>query len=240
MKEQDMYRTLAKYYDAIYHWKDYELEAKEIIECISKNKQSHGNDLLDVACGTGSHLKYLSEKFNCTGIDLNSGILEIAREKLPELEFFEADMTNFDLHKQFDIITCLFSSIGYILTKEKLASAFEQFAKHMKKGGLLIIEPWLSKDIYKTGSPHMTTYSSDDLKIARLNISELNGDISYFEMHYLIAERDKKVQHFVDKHELAMFPIELLIELMEKNGFETQFVKEGLFEVRGLLIGVKE
>ena len=235
-----MYRTLAKYYDAIYHWKDYEKEVKEIFEYIFKYKLSEGNELLDVACGTGSHLKYLSEKFQCTGIDLNSGILDVARKKLPKIEFIEADMSGFNLEKQFDVITCLFSSIGYILTKENLARTFLQFANHLKKGGVLLVEPWLTKDIYRTGSPHMTTYESNDLKIARLNISELKGDISYFEMHYLIAEREKKVKHFVDKHELAMFPIELLIDMMKENGFKTKFIKEGIFDDRGLLIGVKE
>lgn len=240
MKELQAYRSLAKYYDLIYHWKDYEKEAKQVIDYISKFKHSDSNTLLDVACGSGSHLQYFAESFDCTGIDLNAEIMEIARKKLPEIDFIQADMSDFDLQKNFDIITCLFSSIGYITSKNKLAKTFEQFAKHTKKGGILLVEPWLSKEIYTEGSPHMTTYESNDLKIARLNISELKGDNSYFEMHYLIAEKDRKVQHLIDKHEMAMFPIELLIKLMESNGYKTQFLKEDMFSVRGLLIGVKE
>lgn len=240
MKEQQAYRSLAKYYDLIYHWKDYKKEAKQVIDYISKFKQTEGNTLLDVACGSGSHLQYFADSFNCTGIDLNAEIIEIARKKQPEIDFIQADMSDFNLQKKFDIITCLFSSIGYITSKDKLAKTFEQFAKHMKKGGLLLIEPWLSKEIFTEGTPHMIIYDSKDLKIARLNINEIKDDISYFEMHYLIAEKNRKVQHFVDKHEMAMFPIELLIELMESNGYKTQFLKEDMFSVRGLLVGVKE
>ena len=51
MKKEALYKTLAKYYDLIYTWKDYEKEAKVIKKLISKNKLSTGKQLLDVEQG---------------------------------------------------------------------------------------------------------------------------------------------------------------------------------------------
>lgn len=239
MNEQDMYKQLAKYYDRIYHRKDYEAEVKQLINIISKYKKSAGNDLLDTACGTGAHLIYLNEEYNCTGLDINKEMIEVCKEKGIEAEFVVGDMSKLNLEKQFDIITCLFSSIGYILTKVGLRDTIKGFARHLKAGGILLIEPWLRKEIYRVGTPHMITYDGEDVKIARLNISELDGDISYFEMHYLIAEHNKPIMHIVDKHKLAMFPIDFLLELMKEEGLDARILYEGLFESRGLLIGVK-
>jgi len=240
MKKEALYKTLAKYYDLIYTFKDYKKEAEEIKKLIKKYKSSAGNQLLDVACGTGSHIKHFVDDFDCFGVDLNPDMLEFAKEKVPKAEFRVADMIELNLEQNFDAIVCLFSSIGYVKTEENLRKTILGFAKHLKPGGVVIIEPWLTKEIYRAGSPHMTTYDDENTKIARVNISELKDDnISYFEMHYLIAETNKPVIHFVDKHELAMFPIDLILSIMKDYGLQVNYHKKGLFDNRGLLIGQK-
>lgn len=50
--KQTPYTDLARYYDLIYSWKDYQKEAATIQRLIVKYKRSKGNDLLEVACGT--------------------------------------------------------------------------------------------------------------------------------------------------------------------------------------------
>ncbi len=240
MKKEALYKSLAKYYDLIYTWKDYGKEAVEIKKLINKYKLSAGKQLLDVACGTGSHIKYFVDDFDCIGVDLNPEMLELAKEKAPKTKFIEVDMINLNIEQEFDAIVCLFSSIGYVKTEENLRKTITGFAKHLKKGGVVIIEPWLTKEIYRTGSPHMVTYDGENTKIARVNVSELKDDfISYFEMHYLIAETNKPVIHFVDRHELAMFPIDLISEIMKENSLQVNYLKKGLFDNRGLLIGQK-
>ncbi|NHJ41328.1 MAG: class I SAM-dependent methyltransferase [Asgard group archaeon] len=241
MKEQVVYRKLAKYYDKIYHWKDYKKEVEDLNKIITKFKKSKGNNLLDVGCGTGSHIQFFKDDFNCTGLDLNNNILDIAREKLPNVEFIHCDMTEMNLRRKYDIIVCLFSSIGYLLTEEKLMKAIENFNKLLNSGGVVIIEPWLTLDIFREGSVHMTVYDGEDLKIARVNTNQLKNDIiSYFEMHYLIAEQNKAILHIVDKHELAMFSHELIMDFMKKSGLTTTKLTEDLYTSRGLLIGVKD
>lgn len=152
--------------------------------------------------------------------------------------FERADMTKLNLGQEFDVITCLFSSIGYVKTYSKLKATIQSFAKHLKTGGVLIIEPWFTKRAYRIGSSHMTTYGGKDVKIARLNVSKIRGNVSVMDMDYLIAERDKDVKHFVDRHELGLFEVDKTLRIMKDAGLQARFLKNGLMRRRGLLIGV--
>jgi len=234
-----MYKILAKYYDLIYHWKDYEKEAYSIKDLIKKYKKSDGNKLLDVGCGTGKHLEYFKDEFSCTGIDINNEMVEVAKTKFKNVILVQGNMIHFNLKTEFDVILCLFSSIGYVKTYSNLEKTMLNFKNHLKKGGVLIIEPWFTKSTYWDGHPGMTTYEGEAIKIARLNSSKIEGDLSIMEMHYLIAEKDKDVIHFVDTHELGLFEIDKTLEFMEKTGLKADFLKDGLMEDRGLYIGVR-
>lgn len=234
-----MYNELAKYYDLIYSWKDYKKEANQINKLINKYKKSGENELLDVGCGTGKHLHYFKDKFSCTGIDLNEEIIDIAKTNVSDVIFVQGDMIDFDLKKTFDVIFCLFSSIGYVKTYDNLEKTIVNFSKHLKSGGVVIIEPWFTKSSYWVGIPGMTTYDGEDIKIARVNTTSLENNLSIMEMHYLIAEKDKEVKYFVDSHELGLFEIDKFLEIMSKSGFKAEFLKDGLMEGRGLYIGIK-
>ncbi|MFW9878127.1 MAG: class I SAM-dependent methyltransferase [Candidatus Thorarchaeota archaeon] len=234
-----VYKELAKYYDLIYSWKDYKKEVNIIKKLIKKYKKSDGNKLLDVACGTGKHLEYFKESFSCTGIDLNEEMINVAKNNISGVDFRSADMMNFDLNNKFNVITCLFSSIGYVKTYNNLEKAIINFANHLKSGGVVIIEPWFSKSTYQVGHLGMTTYDGVDIKIARLNTTALENDLSVMEMHYLILERDNDVKYFVDRHEVGLFEVARILEIMDNAGFKTEFLKNGLREGRGLYIGIK-
>jgi ubiquinone/menaquinone biosynthesis C-methylase UbiE len=240
MQKLSLYRNLALYYDLIYSWKNYKKESAEIKKLIKKYKKSTGKDLLEVACGTAHHLMYLKDNFSCMGIDLNPGILNVAKNKFKNVVFKKANMIDFNLKKQFDVITCLFSSIGYVKTYENLEKTINNFAKHLKTGGIVIIEPWLTKEHYALDKPHMTVYEDKNLKIARLNTSKIKDGVSVMDMHYLIAESGKEVKHYVDRHELGLFEVDKTLSIMKKAGFESKFIKNGFMKNRGLYIGVKK
>ena len=235
-----MYKELAKYYDLIYHWKDYKAEAKIIQDLIKNYKTSDEINLLDVGCGTGMHIKYFKDEYSCTGIDINNEMVEVAKSKVKGVIFKQGDMINFDLNTEFDIILCLFSSIGYVKTYSNLEKTLMNFSSHLKKGGLLIVEPWFTKSAFRVGMPGMTTYDGEDVKIARLNTTRVIGDLSIMEMHYLIAEKNEDVKHFVDIHKLGLFEHDKTLEIMARANFKSEFLKDGLMKDRGLFIGVKQ
>ena len=239
MQKRILYTDLARYYDLIYSWKDYQKEAATIRRLIAKYKSSSGNDLLEVACGTGRHIQYLKDEFRVLGTDISAGMLGVARQNVKGARFQRADMVTLNLGKEFDVIICLFSSIGYIKTSADLKRTLQNFGRHLKKGGVVIIEPWLTKETFYNGRPQMTTYGDDHIKIARLNVSKVRGNVSILDMHYLVAEKDKTVKHFVDRHELSMFESQQILKFMRQAGLRAKFIRNGLMKGRGLYIGVK-
>jgi ubiquinone/menaquinone biosynthesis C-methylase UbiE len=234
-----LYKELAKFYDLIYHWKDYKAESNTIKDLIKNYKKSDGNLLLDVGCGTGKHTESFIDNFSCTGIDINSEMVEVAKSKVKGVIFKQGNMIDFDLQTEFDVILCLFSSIGYVKTYSNLEKTFKNFANHLKKGGVLIVEPWFTKSVYRVGVPGMTTYDGEETKIARLNTTKVEGDLSIMEMNYLIAEKNEDIKHFSDIHELGLFEHDKTLEFMEKANFKSEYLKNGLMKDRGLFIGVK-
>ena len=57
-----MYQKFAKYYDKIYSELEYDKDVEFLEWLIENHKQTDGNRLLDVACGTGNHSQYLVNK----------------------------------------------------------------------------------------------------------------------------------------------------------------------------------
>ena len=240
MKNGIQYGELAKYYDLIYSWKDCGHEARILRDLIRRYKRSSGVSLLDVACGTGKHIQQLRDDFECVGIDSSEQMLAEARRQVKGVEFRCANMVDFDLNRRFDVIICLFSSIGYVGSYPTLAKTLRNFAKHLKEGGVVIIEPWFTKSTWNAGSVHLRTYESEDLRIARVGYSGARGDVSLLDERILVAERNKGVSYFRDRQVMGLFEKERFLELMNRAGLEARYLKRSLAPRRGLYIGVKE
>jgi hypothetical protein len=59
-------------------------------------------------------------------------------------------------------------------------------------------------------------------------------------MHYLVAERDKDVKYFLDRHELGLFEVDQTLKILEEAGLQSRFLKHGLVDKRGMFVGTKQ
>jgi len=234
-----MFSKSANYYDDIYASidKDYSVETKKLQKFIQKHKKSGGHKLLDVACGTGTHANLLNQHYHVEGLDLDSKMLSVARKKYPGIKFHNGDMLDFNLNHKFDVITCLFSSIGYVRTKSNLAKAMRNMAGHLLSGGVLLVEPWFSSEQWNVGHIHTTVVNRDDLKIARMSRSSRRGNISMIEFQYLIGT-SKKIEYTTETHKLGLFSHKDYLDALESAGLKTIHDAKGL-DGRGLYIGTK-
>jgi SAM-dependent methyltransferase len=231
-----MFARSARYYDAIYGFKDYAAEAERVHREIQARRPG-ARTLLDVACGTGGHLAHLAGRYDAEGVDLSQEQIEVARSRLPEVPLHVADMTELDLGRRFDAVTCLFSSIGYTGTVERMRTAIAAMARHLEPGGVLIVEPWLTPDVWQDGLLSSLFVDEDDIKIARLAVSRTEGRTSIMDMEHLVATVEEGVQHFVEHHELGLFTVEEQLEAFRAAGLEVDHDPEGLIG-RGLFAGV--
>ena len=224
----------ARLYDAVYaSIRDYPREAAELDRLIQERRPG-ARTLLDIACGTGAHLEHLTG-YEVEGLDLDPEMLGVARERLPNVPLHEGDMADFDLGKRFDAVVCMFSSIGYVRTEERLRSAVASMARHLEPGGVLVVEPWLSPEVWVDRHVGAVFVDQPELKIARMNVGEREGNLSIFEFEYLVGTPNG-LERFNERHELGLFTVEQYLEAFRAAGLEVDHDPEGPMG-RGLYIG---
>lgn len=144
-----MFDRSADLYDLVYRFKDYEGEARDLVAVVGE-RAPNAASLLDVACGTGEHLRLVRSSFDrVEGVDVEPDMVALARAKLPDVVVTEADMRTLDLGRTFDAVTCLFSSIGYLADAEEMRAAVTRMAAHLAPGGVLVIDGWIRPDAWR-------------------------------------------------------------------------------------------
>ena len=232
-----MFTKSAAFYDAIYSFKNYAAEVAQLHAIIRTHKRALGNRLLDVACGTGQHIHALRALgYECEGLDLDKNLVAIARDKNPSVTFRVADMLDVDLGATFDVVTCLFSSIGYVKTVDRLRQAIANMARHLVPGGVLIVEPWFPPGFPLERIGQMSV-DLPDFKIARIVNTQIIGNSYVAHFHYLVG-KPGGVDYLVERHELGLFTHSEHRAAFENAGLETTHDRKGLIG-RGLWIGVK-
>jgi ubiquinone/menaquinone biosynthesis C-methylase UbiE len=232
------YARSSEIYDAVYTAKkNYGKEAEQVHSVIAAHKHSEGNDLLDVACGTGLHAAALQRWYHVEGLDLSEGQLVVARKRLPDVTFYHADMTSFTTGKTYDAITCLFSAIGEVLDIEQVNSAIRTMAQHLKPGGVVIVEPWLRPEQFREGRIHSDFVDEPDFKVARMTTVERHGKIVDLYMHYMVG-RPGSVENFIEHHQEALHTVDEYMSAFQQAGLDTTYDDEGLIG-RGMYIGTR-
>ena len=220
-----MFSRSARIYDAVYaSIRDYPREAAELDRLIQARRPG-ARTLLDVGCGTGAHLEQMTG-YEVEGLDLDPEILAVARERLPQVAFHQADMADFDLGKRFDAVVCMFSSIGYVQTKQRLRSALASMARHLEQGGVLVVEPWLTPEVWMDRHIGAVFVDDPELKIARMNVPEREGNLSVIEFQYLVGTPDG-IERFSERHELGLFTVEQHLDAFRAAGLDAEYEPEG-------------
>lgn len=234
-----MFYKSAQVYDIIYSNKDYKTEAAQVRELIEKHGTSGGRELLDVACGTGIHLQHLAPHFDVTGLDLDENLLERARLRLPNATFHHADMRDFDLGKQFDAVTCLFSSIGYAATEEGLIAAVSRLAHHAKPGAVVIVEPWFYPG--QLSEHYVSTRHVDrgpQSQVVRMSRTSIADNVSTLHFHYMVGT-PQGIETFAEEHHLTMYTQRQYLLAFELAGLENITNEMPGISGRGLYLGTK-
>jgi SAM-dependent methyltransferase len=129
----------ARVYDEIYADKPYADEARFVHELVG----APGGTLLDVACGTGRHaIAFADLGYDVTASDINEELLAVGRAAVGDrVRFVQGDMCDLDVEgRPFDVVTCLFDSIGYPQEDERIVSALRSLGRHAAPGGRVVCE----------------------------------------------------------------------------------------------------
>lgn len=202
----NMYKTYSSYYDYFYQSKDYEKECTFIQTLLSEYQTQ---TILDVGCGTGTHLSKLEQYgYTCEGIDFNLEMVEIANKKLKG-KVFQGDMRNYKLNKKYDAITSLFAVFNHNLNLDDARKTLAQLKSHLKQDGVLIL------DLYNPqSSGEKTNFYKGITKIMKWNF---NSDSQICESIVTFFDKDKKLCE--EKFPLRIYSISEMRKLLEEAGF---------------------
>jgi len=138
----------AQIYDLLY------LDIKHDIPFYLDYAKRHGSPILEIACGTGRVLMPLAEAgYEVWGIDFSPSMLAKARQNasiLPpqvakRIHLVQADMRDFQLDMQFPLVLVPFRSFLVLLTVDDQIRTLNSIRRHMKEGGILVIDLFVPK-----------------------------------------------------------------------------------------------
>ena len=238
MEEQAIYRGRADLYDPLYHKKkDYEGEAESLRELLLREGVADGARLVDAACGTGSHLAVFARWYEVAGFDGSADMLRIAQAKLPGVDLRVGDLTDFELDPPAQVLTCLFSAIGYVFPEERLRQSARCFARSLAPGGIAVVEPWVTPSKFREGSVGLEVAGDEIPKLARMSTTLRQGNMTTANMEWMVGYPDR-IEYFKEQHDLWMATEEELLGAFRDAGLESRWDSPGPMG-RGLVVAKK-
>ncbi len=108
---------------------------------------------LDLACGTGILCEILHNRgIQACGMDLSSGMIDIARASEPAIGYDVADMVTYRPDRTFDLVTCTGDALNHILDLQAVGQIFENIYGYLAPGGWLVFD-LLNENEVSTSEP---------------------------------------------------------------------------------------
>jgi ubiquinone/menaquinone biosynthesis C-methylase UbiE len=139
-----VYRDFAYLY-ARGPYPEYSALMAEQLETVLDRIGSIPKTVLDVACGEGTFAVAAAKRgLRVTGIDFSETMLALARERAARegvsVEFLLRDMRSMGFDKAFDLATCWYDSLNYILNLGELERAFLAIANALTDDGYFVFD----------------------------------------------------------------------------------------------------
>jgi len=203
-----MYSDLAPWFHLLTHPADYWDEAAFVTRVVDEMAIGEATTLLELGSGGGNNASHLKARFDCTLTDLSPDMLALSRTLNPECEHLEGDMRTLRLGRLFDVVF-VHDAISYLTSEEELCAAVETAAVHARPGGVVILTPDATTEIFEPRTDHGGHDGTDGRSLRYLEWihAPVPPDASTYVVDYVIVTRapgeSTDVVH--DRHVLGVF-----------------------------------
>ncbi|MGA9350626.1 MAG: class I SAM-dependent methyltransferase [Anaerolineae bacterium] len=123
----------------------YSERVAELLPAVLELFDAQPRAILDLACGEGTFAVAMAKQgFQVAGVDLSPRMLQFAREQAErekvDVEFLLQDMRSLPFEDRFDLVTCWFDSLNYLLELKDLTKTFAGACRALKKAGLFMFD----------------------------------------------------------------------------------------------------
>ena len=179
---------------------------------------------MDLACGTGILCEILLRSgIEASGMDFSAGMIDIARQRTPEIHYDVADMITYRPNEKFDLVTCTGDAINHISALSDVEKVFQNVYAYMASGGYFVFDI-LNEHEVSTSEPFEMDFSEQIrvwFQMTRPGEKEVNLKIRVYENEVLSFEENIR--------ETIHAP-EIICDLLRKCGFEVVRCADGLLE----------
>ncbi len=218
----ESYKEFSEIYDTLTFDVDYNEYIKFLNKIFKKNKFKP-ELVLDLACGTGTMTKLLSEQgFDVIGIDYSADMLDVAKKKCEGLDilFLNQDMTSFELYGTVDVIVCALDSLNYITNKNDIKKIFKLAHNYLNYDGLFIFDintPYKFKNVLGNNT---FVYEHENIFYTWEN--ETKKDITQFYLNFFVKNESGVYERFEEVHIQRAYTKEFIINELQKSGLKIQ------------------
>ena len=221
--------TYAEAYDLLYREKDYTAECALIKRLLENYGDGSVRSILDLGCGTGSHIFPLArEGYELVGVDRSVEMLARAQQKSTDSQvngrttFCQGDIRNVDLQRRFDAAIMMFAVLGYQLTNADVLSTLKSARQHLRPGGVFIFDVWYGPTVLRQRpSERVKMIPTPEGKILRITSGELDINMHLCRVSYHLwrLEEGQMLEETQEAHSVRyFFPLELNL-FLESSGF---------------------
>ena len=107
-------------------------------------------------------------------------------------------------------------------------------ARHVRAGGILIVEPWFTPEQWTPGSVFIHASEIGAMKICRMSLSARDGNRSILLYHYLRGTPEH-IEHYTERLELGLFTRDEMTWAFQSAQMAVRYDAEGLMG-RGLYL----
>jgi len=184
-------------------------------------------DLLDVACGEGSFAVGMAQRgYHVTGIDQSRQMIRLAKTRARKAgaaaAFRVEDMRSMPFEEEFDLVTCFFDSLNYLLAVKDLQEAFQCAYQALRPGGYYIFD---MNTIYGLAVDWMRTktYIHNETKdFIEIHQQDFDYENQIASMIITVFEKQgKRWDRFDEVHYERGYPIADIQFLLDQVGFKT-------------------
>ena len=225
-----VYRKLqASLYDSNYKSKNYDLESEFILNIINNyNKCDVGTlNLLDIGCGTGTHISYLSQYFaKLVGIDTSPDMISLACQKYKNLKNTDFLCTNVDNLKNkfplnhFDVVTLMYSVSGYLGPMANFISKIKILSSIISENAILIFDYWDLESLnfeYEISRQKILQFGN--LEYKKISVGKINYSSAFVDSHISWEEIGSETK-WSETHRVYCYRNTELIHQLEQLNFK--------------------
>ncbi len=225
------YSKLADIYDTVMEDVNYELWA-DFIDAIILEHHSNPQKILELACGTGSISIFLDELecYEVMGTDKSPQMIAKAKEKNKSMrcnvDFRVMDFLNIRLQQTFDIVFCVFDSVNYIHTPDKVRQFLTEVKKVLAPGGLLIFDFTTPKNSIQSIEylNNEEGYTEDNHRYFRLSTYDVDKQIhkNEFRIEKLAEDKESVVEQLREIHLQKIYTLQQMLDIIDQTAYNIE------------------